>query len=523
MNERRTIVNRHAWWLVLPCIGLALGLALPWLNRDLIWFDEYYSQFFAGAGNFPPVTLPEMFLRHAMDIWPPLHSFALAPWDWLVAGDAQFLGRILQAYIGLISIALLARMAHDLFGSRVAIFAGILMATNQVLIWYLHELRPYTLWVLLLILTLWLYIRMLRSFPSVGVRRGFTLSVAALLYTHHLSVLFMIGLGLHFLWMRTQLNRVHWGRVFWHLFLGGVLYAPWIAFTFLNVQEEAANPRNVSRLQVWGSIALQYTNGLPWLFLPLAALSLRYIREQAVQVLLAVTALYALVSIGADFFVSFFFHMRYMMVLVPVLAVLLAVVLAHWWQRFPAIVVGVLLLWGFAGAVAARNGLANDVPEDTEMNGAAVMIPVEQMRITQQVTRECMTADDYLLLALNPAHEDDIWILPYSYYLPADQINFGLLGTLTDVQAGPPPDRSSMSDADRMDEMLAGHENVYWMQSRQYPLEEPGAQFASALRERAYTDCGVFVERDGVQGHVWSQEGERCRVLLEGCAGRIED
>jgi len=131
----------------------AFALRLINLTVQPLWFDEGWSVWFATSG------LPAMIAATARDIHPPLYYALLHGWIAL-AGHGELALRFLSVMIGVVGVALSAKLAAALFDDpRVSLLAGLLVAVSPLQIFYAQEIRMYGLVTLLGVASSWLFWR----------------------------------------------------------------------------------------------------------------------------------------------------------------------------------------------------------------------------------------------------------------------------------------------------------------------------------------------------------------------------
>ncbi len=169
----------------------------------------------------------------AADRHPPLYFAALSLWR-LAAGDSLLALRFLSIAAGVIAVAVVYRLACDVFGRRAALIAALLFAVLPSAVYYAQEVRHYG-WLTLFSALSWLILlRYLRQ-PSRKLWIGYVLSLATMLYTLYFAVFTIAAQGLIVLWMvvrRGTIYRAPTRRVFVALiaaFLAAaILYLPWL-------------------------------------------------------------------------------------------------------------------------------------------------------------------------------------------------------------------------------------------------------------------------------------------------------
>ncbi len=156
---------------------------------------------------------------------PPLLYFALRGWIAL-AGDGEFATRYFAAFFGVLGVALLYRLAREIFSRRVcganaapiALTAAFLFAVNPYQIWHSQDVRNYTLWPALSLLALIFFWQWYRggefsrtsdAIPTRDSRRTwallfFVLAELAALYTHYYEAFILLALNLFVLATRWR-------------------------------------------------------------------------------------------------------------------------------------------------------------------------------------------------------------------------------------------------------------------------------------------------------------------------------
>jgi len=255
-------------------LGFALGAAQ--MNVDILWVDEMASVTAMGA-EAPPYSIEKIvaeIVQHQPDLVP-LYYVIGAGWAQLV-GWSQAPLRYMSLLFGVLSIACLYRFAADLFDRRSAWLAAALFASNAIIIIYFHELRNYSLWLLLSIVHLRQYWRLVSGAKADAVTwTSFIATTGALLYTHPFSPFVLFGIGLHHLLLAAKNGR--WWRVAFAWGAGVLIFVPFIPLVLSGISE-ATNSRSVmeeslSSLELIPMLAHVLTNGvdLLWLGLLVAA------------------------------------------------------------------------------------------------------------------------------------------------------------------------------------------------------------------------------------------------------------
>lgn len=276
---------------------------------------------------------------------PPLMYLALRGWIAL-AGASEFVTRYFSLWFGVLCVPLIYRLAKDMVGSSVvAWIAAALMAINPYQIWHSQDVRNYTMWPALSLLTLICFWRWWKKEISdlrfqISDLLFYVLATLTSLYTHYYDVFILAALNL-FVLAFTVIERrwqtlARWIGVQVVLVL---LYAPWILFgtNRITTYGEASAEKNVSLLDVFSRTLAAFVvsetmpadfRAVVWIPLALAAVAILFYlakrqRAPAAFLLLCLVvptfALYV-VSIGRPLFLE-----RYLNGIAPVYYLVFAI------------------------------------------------------------------------------------------------------------------------------------------------------------------------------------------------------
>ena len=317
-SEKGGISNGAGLMLMTVILLLAFALGANGLNADVIWADELSSVTHMGAFNPPytPMQVMESIFKRARD-HVSLYYLLGAGWA-QIAGWSQFALRLMSCFFGVLMVAWLYRFAADAVNRRAALAAAFLIATNAFVIIYFHELRAYTLLLLLAIIHTWHYWRLATISPvSKLTWIFFVFSAAAMLYTHIIGFIMLVGLGATHIFMgrgsgRSRAIIIGWG-------VGILFFLPYLPTVLSGSFTWGETKRAVTAIELAGPFWLLLTNGLHVLALPLA-LNLAYmIRRKhfaaSRQLLLALFISLALGLVSWRFDLLAINRMRYFLLL----------------------------------------------------------------------------------------------------------------------------------------------------------------------------------------------------------------
>ncbi len=164
--------------------------------------------------NNSPNQTPAYFI--ALSLWGQVTSYNLAT------------GRVLTVFFGLLSLAIVYRLARDFVAPIAGIFALVIVASNAFYNFYITELRMYPLLLCAAGLVLWLYLRIVYRIPNAKHRDYVALGAAVyfLVNVHAYSFTFLLTLApiICCLCQETRSGRLLYARSVWP----ANLFAPWV-------------------------------------------------------------------------------------------------------------------------------------------------------------------------------------------------------------------------------------------------------------------------------------------------------
>lgn len=181
-TEKRLPVVRYANILVAGITFVAAFFSFLYIGNKSVRFDEAHSIFFS-----------KMPWR---DFWTVLFSkeanqglyYVLLKF-WLVLGDGEFSIRALSAFFAIASIPFLYALANRLFGSRAGLAAALLLSVNAYFIEHAQEARGYSLVLFLVILSSYLFVRMIQDPDNKITFYGYIIVSALAVYAHFFAAL----------------------------------------------------------------------------------------------------------------------------------------------------------------------------------------------------------------------------------------------------------------------------------------------------------------------------------------------
>ncbi len=350
--------------LLVPLLLMAAWVGMRGLNADSFWLDEIWSVRYAHAAN--PFDVWSRIA--AQDPWQaPGYYMLLNLWG-ATAGWSEFTVRFLSLLAGLLGIAFTYRLARDLTSRPGALAAAVALGASAYYLYFFHEARAYTFYVLLTPMMVWAY----RRFALSGRWWFAMLLIVALtgaLYIHYFAALTALLLGVFHLtlglrWLR---NSRRWWLLTGIFALCVLLFLPWLSVMLRGVaqaeSELAVRGANAltSEAMIRGALFL-FSNGSTAFMVFALVFAVRRGRRIVLAWAWCLGLAGLLLAINA--FLGVVLEIRYMLAVWPVLALLVGFGLENLGRSRSSIYVAFLSIWIAAclwmsfspeAAVALRN------------------------------------------------------------------------------------------------------------------------------------------------------------------------
>jgi mannosyltransferase len=187
--------REHKWLLYYPffLFGLNAITKLFYLTSEDIGLDEPFSIYHA---QFPVPVLVDQLKAYNN---PPLYEIILHFWI-RIFGISPLSVRILPMLFASFCPVALFYLAKGNFSSAVGVLSSLLLSFSSLLMYYAHDCRVYSLFVLLAILSVHFYIRcVFRLERRIFSLVMFVICSTLLVYAHYFGFFVLMLLGLHLL------------------------------------------------------------------------------------------------------------------------------------------------------------------------------------------------------------------------------------------------------------------------------------------------------------------------------------
>lgn len=250
------------WLKVLLVVALALGIFLRFVNLDQkpYWQDETYTSLRV-SGYRTSEAVQELYSDRIINVetvlkyqrlsaergaiatiqrlaeevpeHPPLYFLMARFWvKWF--GSSITSMRSLSVLISLLAFPAMYWLCWELFASPIVGWMAIaLLAVSPIYVRYAQEARPYSLWIVLILLSSAALVRAVR-WQSALNWSIYAFTIIAGLYCHLLSIFVFLGHGLYVVVLeRLRLNRIFPSYLVASL-IGIAEFIPWIQIAWIN-------------------------------------------------------------------------------------------------------------------------------------------------------------------------------------------------------------------------------------------------------------------------------------------------
>lgn len=487
--------HRYLAWMTALLVAVTL-LGARLLNYDLLFTDEYLSMRNAGLveGPLTYIGVIERTIQDDIGGMGVLYHLELKAWGDLVGGT-PYAVRAFSLLWGVVAVAWLYRLGADMAGRRVGLYAAALLGTGAFFIDYLHEARAYTQFVALTVIVVWLYWRIhQQAQPRWGWYAALALALGWLVYTHYVALAMGAVLGVYHLLNYRSARR--WWQTVAALAVGGLLFVPWLGNTLevarRGLGEVTRHNTSMTAAQFLPSFLATAANGNALILLLVAGLLLMAWRWQPPRKLFAtpafliacwlVISMALVVVINAR--IPFMVHLRYLIFLLPALALLGALALRAADRRgWPG---------GALAAMIAVVGAGQSFNPDFvgSLFGQVYRAPARGVYQALEVVRAQATPDDALIIHVAQPSFEPFQLFPNGYLfrdLPvrrAEQFELMNLSLKTD-------DNSYLRDALPVFDGVTG---VWTAVIPELPTTNRSGVVNYILATQ-FAECGTLIER----------------------------
>ena len=200
----------------------ALALRIYGIAMHDLWFDELISNFYSyesirGFAELSGESLANYFVKRlAHDPSSAFYYLVTYLYSFLF-GSGQML-RFLSVVFSMLALGVFYKLSRLFFDRRVSIYALLIMALSPMQIWYAQEARVYSMAVFLVLLTVYCYLRALKT-ERVIYLILFGLSCISACCASYFSMFLLLPFVIMFIWDKHGKNKIKWALITFLIFL----------------------------------------------------------------------------------------------------------------------------------------------------------------------------------------------------------------------------------------------------------------------------------------------------------------
>lgn len=278
--SEQKLSHNLAQWIAVFLLLVGYFFAVMGVSYYVIRRDEHTTIGHIGGLDDNGMSLAETIesLQETSTQHPPLYFLIANIWGQLTSYHVFSL-RFLSVLLGMLSLAFVYRLASDLGGKLVAVYALLIMITLAIFIFYVHDMRQYMVLTFCVSLMFMMYHRLAYSTPPLKIAHLTILMLSALgaIYTHYSAMFALVPIGAYHLLFAPK-NR-GWWKISGAMILAGVLFLPWVPVVIdgaLDIASEAQTGEVTvfTNVEIAERAMLYWGNGERLLFIAIMGLSL---------------------------------------------------------------------------------------------------------------------------------------------------------------------------------------------------------------------------------------------------------
>lgn len=162
---RVVVSRRELGWMTL-LTGLALALRAADMMGRSLWLDDGVTLLrLASSWTDNLLNIVYLYDTPTIDTHPPLYFVMLRIWV-IFAGRSEFALKWMSVLAGVLVVPLTYALARRMFTPATGILAGLAALLSPAIQWYSHDIRMYTLVVVLSTLTTYAMVRLIKPRPT---------------------------------------------------------------------------------------------------------------------------------------------------------------------------------------------------------------------------------------------------------------------------------------------------------------------------------------------------------------------
>ncbi len=489
------------WLFVVPIIFFAFAIGVFNLYDGIVSLSEANSLRHLGLYEEHVYTVTDVVdsviiksPQHA-----PLYFILLNFWYQLLGSDPGIL-RLLSVFWGMLTVAVTYRLSLEINTHRGGIYASLMIVSSWSFIYYIHEIRQYSMVICVSAMLFWLYWRIISRKTPVLLWYWFGLFLlsAISVYTHYFGVLSLMGIGLyHVVFVRKD---ARWLKIVIVEILAGITFLPWLSIVQTGMETMPdLSERSLSPLAVIYEFLFFHSNGLWFILLPIlliVILKYRSLSSSQTYGVAMFVFMFASIFIVHQFRpILFAGRLRYIIIFLPILAVNVGIAFVLL-KRFQKIAIGILGIFCIAGFYFTQSDLLYDYAGlDRTPPFDEILQQMDSFPGMHEPIVSLSASDDNINVALQVRE----------YYGKSVGRRIVYYRDREDAER-------SVESIINIAEDEIGFWILYW--SDETPLDQ--LNIYNGLLLDSFQDCQAFIDQDGLQLHFLLWDTVPCEFVTEG-------
>ena len=219
-------------YIIILIILLGIFFRFYQINYEDLWIDEIFSFWIAD----PNISFIETLQRHNSIEQIPIFFNLILKFFYSIFGHEIKMGRYLVALLGSLSLIYCYFLSREFENNDFRLIFIFLIAFNIFLIKYSQELRPYTLIVLLFILSLLYFFRCLKNPNNFLNFLFFSLFITLLIFSHPFNFILLFSI-IFFILFNFFSKKYVFKKLNWSIFLSIIFSIIYYSIYFKNLNE----------------------------------------------------------------------------------------------------------------------------------------------------------------------------------------------------------------------------------------------------------------------------------------------
>jgi mannosyltransferase len=227
-------LERYTPWIIAGLMLVATLFSFMFFQEQSLRLDEAQSLW---QTSHTPLKIVQLI---AGDVHVPLYHLVLHFWQLLFGNDVS-LARFLSFIFFLISIPVMYMLGRLIYDVRTSLFATTLFILSPFMNWYGNEIRMYSLFVLIVLLNQYFFLRIYR-FKERNAWIWFTITGILGIYTHYFFFLVLLTDVLFYFYNRKEFEVNSLRKIFNVFATLCIAFLPWVLFVLFLGESSNSTP-----------------------------------------------------------------------------------------------------------------------------------------------------------------------------------------------------------------------------------------------------------------------------------------